>query len=262
MVTPVLVKPRTRRLKKTPLYEQAHQAIRSMILNGDLPLGQPVGEAAIADHLGVSRTPVREAFKSLITEGLLVTHPSGAITVFAPSVEDVAEVYIARAILEGFAARLLLIAPRPEIFRRLEQHAKLCGEAAAKGDMRTAIKQNAEFHELIVKGSRNTRIGDLLDTLAPVIQRYSRLSAHFADQMLESSTEHMPIVEAILEGQPARVEEVARDHIIRAGTRTVEAIEHLDQVTLDPESPSAVLMAPYRKGPAVVEMKVGAGGQG
>lgn len=235
-----------KKLKKVSLYEQAYQAIRSMILGGQLRLGETVAEAALAEQLGVSRTPVREAFKSLIVEGLLTSTPAGTITVFAPSLEDVAEVYVTRAVLEGFAAHLLVISSTPKLIRRLEYHAERCAVAAEEGDIQAAIHHNGEFHGLIVQASKNTRIASLLESLAPVILRYSRMSVHFADQVIKSSAEHLRLMEILSSGAPDEVEAAMRDHILRAGTRTIQTIEQLENVSLEPDTPLATFIAPYR----------------
>lgn len=236
-----------KKLNKTPLSEQAYQAMRGLILSGRVRLGQAVSEVELAAELGVSRTPVREAFRRLIAEGLLVSNPSGTVNVFAPSIEDVAEVYATRAVLEGLCARLLVLANRPDIGRNLESHALACSQAGARGDIAVAVKHNNAFHRTIVEASHNSRIRDLIEILSPLVFQYSKVSVNFTNQIVLSSNEHFKILEALRAGDPDGAEAAARDHVLRAGTRTVEAIEALDGIQLNAENPLSNLLAPYRE---------------
>lgn len=235
-----------KKLRKVPLSQQAYEALRELVLSGRVRLGQPVSEAELAEELGVSRTPVREAFRRLIAEGLLTVAPGGAVSVFSPSIEDVAEVYATRAVLEGLCARLLVLANRPEVIRHLEEHAKRCSEAGDREDIASAVKHNNAFHRTMIDASHNSRVRDLIDLLAPLVLQYSKVSVNFIGQLVLSTNEHFRVVDALRVGDPDLAEEAARDHVLRAGTRTVEAIEALDGVRLSAANPISNLLAPYR----------------
>ncbi len=98
----------------------------------------------------------------------------------------------------------------------------------------------------MIDASHNSRVRDLIDLLAPLVLQYSKVSVNFIGQLVLSTNEHFRVVDALRVGDPDLAEEAARDHVLRAGTRTVEAIEALDGVRLSAANPISNLLAPYR----------------
>lgn len=215
-------------LDRRPLYEQAYEAIRKMIAGGVLRPRQTVSETELAEALKVSRTPVREALKRLISENLLEVTGRGGVRVFAPTPQDLADVYYTRAVLEGAAARLA--APRIDagLLERLRALSAAAAQAAAAGDFDTQARLNGEFHWAIAERCGNRRLLDLLKGLEPVVVRYRRLSLAFREHSQRACADHQMLI-GLLESKSAeQLEQLVREHILQGGERVVAAIRALE----------------------------------
>jgi len=151
------------RADRSLLSTQVVREIRRAILSGALPPGARVVEAEIAQQMGVSRSPVREAMVQLEHEGLITRHPHRGITVTVLSPEDAAEIAGLRAHLEAFAYRLALpVLGEPE-FTHLET---LIGRMVAAGDdLAAAIELDLQFHGFLVEKSGHRRLSEVYHSL-------------------------------------------------------------------------------------------------
>jgi DNA-binding GntR family transcriptional regulator len=202
-------------MKNNMLRNTAYEKIREGILRRDIKLGEPLVEETLARKLGMSRTPVREALATLLSEGILAKHSKrGNLVVERPTLGDLLEIYDVREVIEGLAARQLaykVTEAQIEDFRyRAERLDRF--EAGAEADVR--------LHEDLVQSSGN-RLA--LETL-----RTFRLRAYTYDQYTHSlRTEgkltylpdftirfsHGSLIEALQAHDPVRAEEAARGHV-------------------------------------------------
>ncbi len=143
--------------KPKPYYDQIYNKIREMILFVKLRPGERVYEARLARLFNTSRSPVREAVKALMKEGLLVCDEKSRIFVFEPTIDDIIQIYQCRMALESFAARLTTesatnfqIEEIGNVLEETERH--LADEEANREKI---IQLNTAFHELIIKHSNN-----------------------------------------------------------------------------------------------------------
>lgn len=213
---------------KTPLYDQVYHQLREMIVAGVFTTGEPISEVQLSERLAVSRTPVREAVRRLVAENLLELSPRG-LRLYTPSVEDLAEVYYTRAMLEGAAAGLAARQASKALLstlRRVTKDAERSVVAEDAGPKLTRL--NGEFHGALVAASGNRRIQEQLSSLESIIRRYRRISLMFPDHLRRSYDEHMRIVELMEGGRPEAVEEFVRGHIQRAGARIVRAVLRME----------------------------------
>jgi GntR family transcriptional regulator of vanillate catabolism len=199
--------------------------IREMILQGKLQAGQRVAEAPVAEQLGMSRTPVRQALPVLAQEGLLVEHDARGYVVKTLSSADICDAIDLRGVMEGLAAR-----------RVAERGASrtLCAalrQCLADGDRILAKRRveasdealyaemNARFHELIVREARSPMIESALERVARV-PFVGPQAVAFDGQSLEqiydvlafAHRQHHVIVDALERGESARVEALVREH--------------------------------------------------
>ena len=215
-----------RRIEAPPsLAQSVADQIRDEILSGRLPSGQRLVEARIADTLDVSRGPVREAFKLLCAEGLLEEEPRRGMYVVSLSADDVREIYDLRAALEGRAALLLAGSHRDADIQELHKRLSQLEAAAGRGDIRAVSKADLEFHDAVVRLSRNRRIHSVFTRHVPLLKTLIPLDEHLYRSMDEIAFEHRPMLEAIEAGDP----ELARDrfvaHVERARDLVAEYIE-------------------------------------
>jgi GntR family transcriptional regulator of vanillate catabolism len=201
------------------------QRIRELIVEGALPPGARVAEAAIAERLGVSRTPVRNALPALASEGLLEPAGKRGFAVRNFTVEDSYRATEIRCVLEGYAAREL--ASREDRGPIVSQLREALGEGDtifAKGhvvrdDEEAYATMNRRFHDLIVGGARDPLLTDLIHRVysvpfvAPNVVAFKRIPLEEIYPILMSGHhQHHAIVDAIEEGQSDVAETLMRGH--------------------------------------------------
>ncbi|MDD2553301.1 MAG: GntR family transcriptional regulator, partial [Desulfotomaculaceae bacterium] len=138
-----------------PLRELVFDSLRKAIIIGKLKPGERLMEIQLAEEMGVSRTPVREAIRKLELEGFVVMVPRKGAYVAGVSVKDIADVFEVRSALEGLAASLASERITEEEMEDLE---KVFHLITGEEDLLTVVKKDNEFHELIYKASRNQRL--------------------------------------------------------------------------------------------------------
>lgn len=201
------------------------QRIRELIVEGVLPPGQRVAEAAIAERLGVSRTPVRNALPALASEGLLEPAGKRGYAVRAFTAEDSFRATELRCVLEGYAARELAARDdRAPIVAALREVVKEGDAIFRKGfvvkeDEEAYASMNGRFHDLIVGGARDPILEDLVRRVysvpfvAPHVVAFKRVPLEQIYPILVSAQhQHHAIVDAIEAGQPDVAETLMRGH--------------------------------------------------
>ena len=201
------------------------QRIRELIVEGALPPGARVAEAAIAERLGVSRTPVRNALPALASEGLLEPAGKRGFAVRNFTVEDSYRATEIRCVLEGYAAREL--AAREDRGPIVAQLRETLGEGdkifakghVVKDDEDAYATMNRRFHDLIVGGARDPLLSDLIHRVysvpfvAPNVVAFKRIPLEEIYPILMSGHhQHHAIVDAIEEGQADLAETLMRGH--------------------------------------------------
>jgi DNA-binding GntR family transcriptional regulator len=226
---------------KVALADRAYAELRQMIADGNLR-AEPISEVRLAAELQVSRTPVREAVRRLIGENVLEVTPQG-IRLYLPSVEDLAEVYYTRAVLEGAAAGLAVSTQGAGLTRRLEVILTRARPLLETDDHVAFASLNGEFHGAIVGASGNRRIRELLSSLETIIVRYRRRSLLYPDHLRRSYEDHVRIVGLFEKERPKEVEREVRDHILRAGARIVKATLRIEGGSVKIGSTAEALLA-------------------
>ncbi|MDF2840971.1 MAG: transcriptional regulator, GntR family [Clostridia bacterium] len=207
-----------------PLREIVFETIRNAIISGDLKPGERVMEVQMAESLGVSRTPVREAIRKLELEGLIIMLPRKGAYVADLSVKDLTEVMEIRASLEGLAAGLASIRINADEIEELEIYA-LEFHKSIDEDIDVLIHKDFEFHDAIFKASRNERLIQLNNNLIEQVQRFREIYHKKVNKSKETSREHYAIVEAISNGDVDKAEKLARIHIENAEKSILKMME-------------------------------------
>lgn len=187
---------------------RAYQALRLVIVSGQLPPGSRVSERLIADRLGLSRTPVRSALHRLEQEGFVAANGRGRerrLIVAPLTMDDGREVMFIVGHLEGLAARTAALLPavrRRELAKSLrETNAELAAEARRPGDADRFFDLDHAFHSRYIDGVVGPRLLTLHRAIKPQGDRYSRLYVSvLADQVATSVKEHEKIAASIAKG--------------------------------------------------------------
>jgi GntR family transcriptional regulator, rspAB operon transcriptional repressor len=196
-----------------------HARLREAILSGELQPGEPISQVKLAQEMGVSRTPLREAIRMLQREGLLEGEPNKRIVVAPFSVEDMEELYALRITVEALGVRLTVPLLSEEELATLDGRLAQMAYFAEREDYERYSVPHAEFHAGLTAKS-GVRIVTLLAQLSDHCERYRRLHTTQAPHAWEQGArEHREILDAY----------IARD----ADTAAVRLAEHLAHTTLD-----------------------------
>ena len=187
------------------------------ILSGKYSYGMKLNEAELAQRFGVSRTPIREAFKHLAASGFVSVVPHKGVIVSGLDPEKIWEMFEAMAEMEAICAQLSSQKMNPLEKEKLHQHHIYCKQQVKKCDLETYHNLNMEFHSLIFKGSHNSFLSELAFNLRSRLSPYRRLQFLNAGRVGVSFDEHDEIVTAILENSPTEAKKKMRQHIINSG---------------------------------------------
>jgi len=191
--------------------ELVHHELLQAIRDGRYPSGTRVREAEVADWLGVSRTPVREALRRLQSEGLVVFTPWRGVVVAELDQQQVIELYAMRRVLEGTAARLAAQhAADSEIDGLIDLVER---EKAAKGDIDRLVDINGRFHQAIYSAAHNRYLLKALNSLSDSLALLRSTTYGVPGRPAAAITEHQAIVAAIQSRDANAAESAASDHL-------------------------------------------------
>jgi len=195
------------------LSQKVYRALKTEIIKGSLKPGTKLSEGKIAEQMGVSRTPVREALKELAAEGFVKMNPNQAVVVSNASVEDVQEVLQIRGVLEGLAARLAAKLIRKEEIKELEKYIDQMEYYAKKNDSLSFSEIDAEFHEIILDICGNSRLVQIRKNLSDQAHRYRIRSLSIPGRLKYSLKEHKEILKALKRKDSEQADRLSQIHI-------------------------------------------------
>lgn len=202
--------------------QHALAGLRSAISDGTLRPGQRVGQESLAESLGVSLAPVREALASLVQEGQLTYRPRRGYFVTELDRGDLHEIYELRALLEGHAARHALPAMDEEARGRIELAEREVVEAARSGDVGAELAANRRFHFAIFEAPGQSHAMRLIRQLWDSTETYRALYYNSPTARLDTVAAHERIVAAIRAGDAERLVAELDEH-------RQAALRHLDE---------------------------------
>jgi DNA-binding GntR family transcriptional regulator len=192
------------------LREKILETIRESILKGQLKPGEKVAEPELAERFGISRTPIREAFRQLESEGYLTVIPRKGAVVTALSERAVEEFYAIKSILEGYAAQMAAENMTDKDIEKLEQINQKLQELADEGDVKTFFKIHNEFHEVFIRAAGNEKLLELINQLMMKFNRFRLASLSLPGRMEISVKEHEKIIKAFKRKDGAQADNLVR----------------------------------------------------
>jgi DNA-binding GntR family transcriptional regulator len=209
--------------------EHVHRVIRESILDGSLEPGGTMSQVALADELGVSRTPLREALRMLQGEGLILSEPNRRVRVAPLSLADVEELYAIRIPLEVTALRLSLPRMTPEDIADLEGSMAAMAHFAEADDHARWYVPHQAFHRGLTQRA-GARFDALLQQLFDHAERYRRM--HFGRKFsTQSTTDHRDILDAVKGGDTDRASALLGVHLARTVYGIVEVVDASYELT-------------------------------
>lgn len=182
--------------KHLTLREKILEHIRDAIISGTLKAGSRVSEPELAERYGISRTPIREAFRQLESEGYLTVIPRRGAVVSEFSQKDVEDFYAIKSILEGYAARQACSRLTDRELDRLQANNDRLAELAGQNDIKTFFKVHNDFHEMFIRAADNEKLRELITSVVTRFQRLRFMSLSLSGRMEIVVQEHAKIIEA------------------------------------------------------------------
>lgn len=211
---------------KYSLRGRVFHKLREDILSGKYEELEELKEVAIGEEMGVSRTPVREAFRQLELEGLIQIIPNKGAYVTGITEKDVKDIYMIRSLLEGLCARWATEHITEEQMAEMEENVYLAEFHAAKGHLEQLAELDGRFHEIMYEACDSKMLEHQLKDFHQYVLRVRKKTLANANRGLKSNEEHKGIMEAVKEKNADLAEKLACQHMINAYSNMVKSGLH------------------------------------
>jgi DNA-binding GntR family transcriptional regulator len=206
--------PESRRVARpTPLRQAVYDALAEMIASGSLKPGQHLVESELAEHLGVSRQPIREALQRLQSDGWVELRPAYGAYVHTPTPEEVGQLLGVRSVLEAYSAHGAALHRTDQHIARLRELQEAGVSALAADDERALVDANTAFHNYIVDISGNKVLAELISQVQRRVRWYYTPIARPRGK--EAWNEHAVLIRAIADGDADEAQQLMRQHTER-----------------------------------------------
>lgn len=212
-----------------PLREVVFESVRGAIISGVLKPGERLMEVQLAEKLGVSRTPIREAIRKLELEGLVVMIPRKGAYVADLSIKDITDVLEIRTALEGLASGLAALRITDEEIEELELIAMQFHQAILAEDFDRILQGDIKFHDTIFKATRNEKLLQINNNLREQVQRFRIMYINQSNKSKEIAKEHFEIAEAISRRNIDMAEKIAKKHIENAEKYILKTVGNMPE---------------------------------
>lgn len=208
-----------------PLREVVREALRDAIIHGVLAPGERLMEFQLAEQLGVSRTPVREAIRRLELEGFVVMVPRRGTYVADLSMKDINNVFEVRMALDVLAAGLAAERITDEELEKMERMLVEISEYIKTNNMDKIVEIDSNFHDVLYQASRNDRLAGIIANLREQLTRFRTISMSYPGRLINTLEEHRCLVEAIAQRDMELAQAAAREHLENAEQVLLQALE-------------------------------------
>ncbi|NLY18163.1 MAG: GntR family transcriptional regulator [Clostridiaceae bacterium] len=203
------------------LHGKIYEILESNIINGVYKPGDCLSESKLSEELGVSRTPIREAFRQLEHEGLVVYKPNRGVVVRGFSEEDIQDIYKIRLMLEGMTARRATENITPEQLEELKETIELEEFYTNKNDVKQLARLDSHFHEIIYIASGSRFLIKTLRKFHHYLGKIRSISLSDPERAKKTLIEHKGIFESI-QSKDREMAEILMEQHIRNATRYIE----------------------------------------
>lgn len=217
--------------KHLTLREKILETIRDAITSGALKPGEKVAEPELAERFGISRTPIREAFRQLESEGYLTVIPRKGAVVVSFSSKEIEEFYAIKSILEGYAAHQACRHLTEKEIDKLDAINEKLRQLAEDEEIKQFFKIHNEFHELFRRAADNSKLDELISGLVSKFQRLRYESLAKPGRMKISVQEHVKLIEAFRARDAVLAEQVVRKSAEYGGRVLMASGEMIPQLS-------------------------------
>ena len=211
--------------KRKSLREEVYDSLRKSILHGKLKAGQRLIEEQLAHQIGISRTPVREAFHKLEKDDLVIRLPKGGFAVMEFTKADVEEIFGIRCALESYAAYLATLHITPDKISALEKKMEELQKALEGGDTNKVVQLNTEFHNLLYKACKSKKLTEMINNYSDYFYHYHAAFPINEDNFKYTVDDHRSMLEAMKKKNPRVVEKLVRTHLEKTKELVLQAVD-------------------------------------
>jgi DNA-binding GntR family transcriptional regulator len=214
------------RLKKhQTLREQIVSSLRDSIIKGELNPGQKLTEPELAEKLGISRTPIREAFRQLESEGFLTVIPRRGAVVSRITKKEIVDFYELKSLLESYAARIAAEQITEKGIEKLKRINEQLTVLAEKGDVEAFFWKNDEFHNTFISYCGNEKLLEFREHMVQRFMRFRLGALSVPGRLMASVRQHRTIISALSEKDGSLAEAVVLEHALLSGRELAERVE-------------------------------------
>jgi len=210
---------------KTSLGQHIFTYLRTSILNGDVVPGSRLVENKVAQALGISRTPVREALHKLEREGLAKQIPQGGYAVTGLTREEIEDIFGIRSLLESYASRVACARYKEDHLAALEKKHEEAKRFVTQGRLDDLARVNAEFHDALYSMSGRPKLIEIINNLQSQIQRFRSIILTDENNARISMDMHRKLLQALKKRDEDRVEKLMKEHILHGQRIVLKALE-------------------------------------
>ena len=209
------------------LSEDIAESIKSAIIKGKFKPGEKISEGELAESMGISRTPLREAFRKLENEGFIEIIPRKGAVVVDIDAEEAINLYEIKSTLEGLAARLATRNMKEKDIARLEKINEELKELIDQNDLESFYRVHTRFHAGFVKLCGNKRLIQMISNLNDHFNRFGIISLTLPGQFEKAIEQHAQIIDAFKGGDQSLVEEKVKTNVMTGGRVLVQHLTRL-----------------------------------
>lgn len=203
--------------KAASFKEQIYQKLKTAIINQVLQPGEQIHERMLAESLGISRTPLREALHRLESEGWIVTEAWKGTYVSPITEQDIKDIFQLREMLEIKVIELIVQQITSEQLRKLDEFHQMQIRLDDKCKVGEFIEIDRKFHMYLAELTGNKRLVQILDNLSDMIRRLGVASIHTNERYREILQEHTNIINSLKTNDPIKAKEGMLDHVLKTG---------------------------------------------
>lgn len=196
-----------------PLRDVVYDELKIGILTGRISPGTRLLEVQLAESMGVSRTPIREAIKRLEKDGLVNIEPRHGAYASRVSIDDMVEILEVRELMESMAAQLAAERVTPEQMESLMKTENLYQKAVKEENLEDMIAYDAKFHKEVVEASHNKTLSQLIEPLQEIALRFRYMYYHDSNRVEKMPNEHEKIIKALANGNGDAARKAAEKHL-------------------------------------------------
>ena len=211
--------------KSAVLVEGIRDYIRDSIINLRFKPGEQLNELELIKKLGISRSPLREAFRHLETEGFVFRELGRGVFVRESTPTDVLEIFPIRSALESLAGGMAAPRLTERELKRLTKMTEQMEQAAKRGNVKEYLKLNFDFHRGIVTGARNKRLEEMINNLGNHSVWLISAILYYQKACSYAMSDHREILSALKDRDGKRAAECIRNHISDAAKRILEYLQ-------------------------------------